>query len=105
MTFKELEKFIKNQRIVLEKRFPMPDKEKAVLAGIAKIAEEFGELSNAVLSYLSLQRTDKESKGKAEIENEVADTLITTLLIAEQFDIDIEKCLENKIEKIKKRAY
>ena len=105
MTIQEFKKFLKNQQKILDKKFPIPDKEKAVFARMTKITEELGELSNAVLSFFSLQRKQKKKEGIKEISNEIADVVIGTLLLTEQFNIDIEKCLEEKINKIKKRKY
>jgi len=103
MTFQEILNFIEIQDKRLEKQFGLEDREKRTLASIAKISEEQGELSGAVLSYLNLQRKDKKQNSKEDIANEVADVLITVMLLGHQTEVDIRKALENKIKKINAR--
>jgi NTP pyrophosphatase (non-canonical NTP hydrolase) len=105
MTLDELKKFAAEEKERLEKHFPIADKEKAIFARITKIMEELGELSEAVLSYYSLQRKDKKQKGKVDLERELADTMIGLVLLAEQTGIDIEKALREKIAIIRTRKY
>jgi NTP pyrophosphatase (non-canonical NTP hydrolase) len=69
-----------------------------------KIVEEVGELSQAVLAKDGLQRKIK-LKNLPRIDHEIADVLITTMLLAENLEIDIEKSLNEKITKIKNRNY
>lgn len=105
MTFQIFKKFIQTEMLRIEKRLGYLDQEKRFLAYAVKVSEEQGELSASVLSYLSLQRKEKEQKGKEELAGEVADVIITTALLAEALGIDVEKCLAEKIAKIKKRKY
>jgi NTP pyrophosphatase (non-canonical NTP hydrolase) len=78
--------------------------DKEILANTAKLSEEVGELSNEVLSYLGLQRKSKLAKSKPEdLAEEIADVLITTLVLADGAGIDISQALEQKIAKIKIR--
>jgi NTP pyrophosphatase (non-canonical NTP hydrolase) len=105
MTFAEIKKFLVWEQERLNKKFPIPDKEKFIFARMVKITEELGELSEAVLSSFQLQRTDKLKLGKKEISNEIADVLIGVMLLANQLDIDIAKTLEEKINIIKARNY
>ncbi len=81
-----------------------PDQEKRILARTVKLSEEVGELCDEVLSFNAMQRKDKQKDydGK-NLPNEIADVLIVTLLLAKAMNVDIEKALENKIEKINKR--
>ena len=65
---------------------------------VLKLQEEMGEL---IQSYLMMsgqaRKKDKESKElKADFENEVADVLSHTLLLAKHFNIDIEKVIKDK---------
>ncbi len=106
MQLKDLNNFIKKEDQRLRKHFGYKDEEKLILARTVKLTEELGELCDEVLSYNSLQR--KEKLDKHDINNlseEFADVLITTLLLAEIMDVDFEKALEGKIEKINKRIY
>ncbi|MDD5043149.1 MAG: MazG nucleotide pyrophosphohydrolase domain-containing protein [Patescibacteria group bacterium] len=105
MDFQELLKFIDIEDERLKKKYGEEmDKEKRILARTVKLAEELGELSEAVLSYNSLQRKDKlDNYKKEELETEFADVIITTLLLAKLMDVDIAKALEEKMEKINKR--
>lgn len=105
MDFKEYQKFIEIEDNRLSKYFPIPDKEKSIFARIVKMSEEQGELSEAVLNYFSMQRKTKTQTGKEEVANEIADVIICTSLLAHELDIDLEECLKNKMEKIKKRKY
>jgi NTP pyrophosphatase (non-canonical NTP hydrolase) len=105
MTFKELKKFSEWEVKRLDKHFHISDKEKGIFARMTKITEELGELCEAVLSYHSLQRKDKEKLNKSDIEKEIADVLVGVFLLAKQMDIDFEKALEKKIEIIKSRKY
>ena len=69
-----------------------------------KLAEELGELCQAVLACLSLQRAQKLDKhDKAKLPEEFADVLVTTLLLAKSMDIDVENALEKKIQTINTR--
>ena len=69
---------------------------------LAKLMEEVGELSDAILHSDNSQRKEKIP---ASVEHECADVIITTLLLSKEMDIDIAKALEEKIEKIKNRVY
>ncbi|MBI4896717.1 MAG: hypothetical protein HY832_04185 [Candidatus Aenigmarchaeota archaeon] len=81
-----------------------PDQEKRVLARTVKLSEELGELCNEILAHNSLQRKQKLEHHDADnLPHEFADVIITTLLVAKAMDVDIEKALEQKIEKINKR--
>lgn len=105
MDFQELLKFIDTEDERLKKKYGEDmDKEKRILARTVKLTEELGELSEAVLSYNSLQRKDKlDNYKKEELEGEFADVIITTLLLAKSTDVDIAKALGGKIKKIEER--
>jgi NTP pyrophosphatase (non-canonical NTP hydrolase) len=102
---KEILEFIElEDRRLREKYGDYPDSEKRNLARTVKLTEEVGELCSEVLSSSKLQRQEKlDGHGKQELENEFADVVITTLLLAKSMDVDIELALKNKIEKINKR--
>ena len=71
-------------------------------AALAKLTEETGELSEAVLSEFQRQRKTKSHKTTS-IEKEAADVIVVALLIAHQFNIDIPKMLQAKIEYLENR--
>lgn len=105
MQLKDLQKFItKEDQRLREYYGNQEDKEKYILARTVKLTEELGELCDEVLSYTSTQRKDKLDEHDANnLSDEFADVVITTLLLAEIMNIDIEKALKQKIEKIDKR--
>ncbi|MFC1644775.1 MazG nucleotide pyrophosphohydrolase domain-containing protein [Patescibacteria group bacterium] len=80
------------------------DEEKRALARMVKLSEEVGELADEVLSFNSMQRDDKIEKHSIEsVSGEVADVLITTLLLAKVMKVDVEDALEKKIKALNKR--
>ena len=102
---KKLLKWVKKESGRLEKDHGRyPDQDKQIFARTIKLGEEFGELCQEVLFHSSRQRKSKMDKFKKEnLPDEFADVLITTLLLAQEMNIDIEKALEDKIKKIDKR--
>lgn len=105
MEIKELVEFSIAERRRLRHHFPIDDLKTEIFSRMTKIMEELGELCEAILSHFSLQRKDKPLKGKRDIENEIADTIIGLFLLAHQIDIDVEKALKKKMEIIKSRNY
>lgn len=102
----ELLSFIKSEDERLKRHFQYSDHEKRTYARVVKIMEELGELCNEVLSLQKGQRKEKLAIYDSEhLSEEFADVIITTLLLAEHLEIDIENSLKNKIEKIKARNY
>ena len=104
MELKDLLNFIRVEDERLQKRFLYDDKEKRILARTVKISEEVGELCNEVLAFNFLQRKEKlNNHTKENLSEEFADVLFTTLLLARSMDIDIEKAMKMKMDKINKR--
>jgi len=103
----ELLSWVKSENIRLKKHFGEVDPEKmATYSRTIKLVEEVGELCNEVLAHKSMQRNEKlKNHNQESLEHELADVIITTLILAEEMNIDIEKALESKIEKIKSRVY
>ncbi len=104
MEIKELLGFVKEERRRLMEFYNLKDKKEIKYPMALKIMEEIGELSQEVLASDSLQRSEKLST-KSKLEEEFADVIITTLLLAENMDVDIKEALKNKIKKIKERIY
>lgn len=105
MELKELLKFIEIEHERLKKYYGgYDDQEKRILARTVKLTEELGELCNGVLAHNSLQRKQKlDNYDKENLPEEFADVIISTLLLAKAMNVDIEKALEKKTEKINKR--
>ncbi|NPE26850.1 hypothetical protein HNV12_02500 [Methanococcoides sp. SA1] len=101
MEMKELLDFIRKQNGILDNRYyeGYSDRSKA-LERVLKVNEEFGELCDEIL-----KKNGSSRKGESdnEISHEVADVLICVLLLADSLNVDIEKGLEEKVAKIKKR--
>jgi NTP pyrophosphatase (non-canonical NTP hydrolase) len=103
MTFKELSQFIDEYSKNLEDKFgKYDDKEKLILSSTVKLAEEFGELCNEVMTANSRQRKEKLIKHDSEnLPAEFADVLLAIFMLAKDMDVNLEDALKNKIEKIK----
>ncbi|MCD6583729.1 MAG: hypothetical protein J7K71_03485 [Candidatus Omnitrophica bacterium] len=105
MELKELLKFIEIEDERLKKYYGgYSDQEKRILARTVKLTEELGELCDEILAHNSMQRKQKlDNHNKDNLSEEFADVIMTTLLLAKAMNIDIEKALERKIEKVNKR--
>ncbi len=105
MEWNELLKFIETENSRLNEYYGNQiDSEKRVLARTVKLSEEVGELCEEVLAYCSLQRKQKlVDYDSQNLSHEFADVAITTLLLAKSMDVDIEKALEQKMERINQR--
>ncbi|MEA2003644.1 MAG: MazG nucleotide pyrophosphohydrolase domain-containing protein [archaeon] len=105
MEMKELLDFVELESVRLINHYGVDlDNDKRILLRIVKLNEEVGELCDAVLSYFDSQRKDKLAGfDRQDLDEEFADVIITTLLLAEVMDVDVGKALEKKIEKINGR--
>lgn len=75
-----------------------------ILASALKVAEEAWELSSEVLVKIWRARQKKiDDFDQDNMEWEFADVILSTLVLANMMDIDINSALKNKIEKIKQR--
>lgn len=100
MNTKDLSDFIDLHHEWLRKHYDCPDKQKEILARTVKLSEEVGELCEQILSFNSLQLKRKLDNFKKEnLDDEFADVIVTTLLLAKSADVDIRKAVENKIAK------
>lgn len=105
MTTEELIEFIKSEHQRLLNFYQAKDKKELTYPIMIKISEEVGELAEEVLLLNKIQRKEKTETRESQIAGELADVIITTLILAENVDVDIIKALETKIDKIKKRNY
>jgi NTP pyrophosphatase (non-canonical NTP hydrolase) len=101
----DLKNFIETQDGRLKKTVEnYPDEEKRVFARMIKLTEEVGELADEVLAESSFQRQEKlDVREKDNIEAELADVIITALLLAKTLGVDADKALRDKIDKINGR--
>ncbi len=87
----------------IKNSYNLTDKEH-ILASALKIAEEAGELSSEILVKIWRARQKKiDHFDQDNMEWEFADVILSTLVLANMMDIDINQAIKNKIEKIKKR--
>lgn len=97
-------KFVEVEDARLRGNYASLDREKHILARTVKLTEELGELCNEILAKNLLQRKQKlENHDSEKLSEEFADVIITAFLVAKSLDVDVNKALENKIEKINNR--
>jgi NTP pyrophosphatase (non-canonical NTP hydrolase) len=104
MEMKKLLDFIEEVDGYFLHHYPNLHGRERVYARMVKLSEEVGELADEVLSSQSDQRREKLAvKEDDALSNEVADVLITTLMLARSFNVDVVKALERKMQKIQER--
>jgi NTP pyrophosphatase (non-canonical NTP hydrolase) len=104
MDFDKIVKFANNEHERLVTRFDAKDNPKTKYTMLAKLMEEMGELSEAILKNDSLQRSDKK-KEIGEIDYEIADVILCSLVLAKELNVEVEKAIIEKMKKIKLRKY
>ncbi len=102
LSLKDLQKQLQSKELDLRIPFEtMTKKEKDILAKTVKLSEEVGELSNDILSVLSLQRKSKLAKfNKKNLYEEFADIIISTIILANAMRVDISRAVRDKMKKI-----
>jgi NTP pyrophosphatase (non-canonical NTP hydrolase) len=105
MELGDLLRFIEVEDEKLKRRYgSLPNHEEVILARTVKLGEEFGELCEEVLACSSLQRKQKlDNHDKENLREEFADVLITTLLLAKSMNVNIERALEMKMQRLNQR--
>lgn len=105
-TIRFLQQELKKKELKLRIKFhSLTKKEKDILARMVKLQEEVGELSNDVLSVLSLQRKSKlEDFEKNNMYEEFADVILSTIILANAVGVDIERAINSKFRKVLHRA-
>lgn len=106
MTFQELLQFIDVEDSRLRNRFGknFATEKEIILAKTVKLSEEVGELSSEVLGHNGDQRKEKlDQRTSDSLPNELADVIVTTLLLAKSLNVDIRAALTKKIERIHQR--
>ena len=102
MDFEEMNGFLRQENERLLDSLPGLSEDNIALAQSVKLSEEVGELGTAVLDAHQLQRPREETTDK-ELAMEIADVLITAMLLGETLGVDIEQALEQKMERIDTR--
>lgn len=106
MDIQEIVDFAKKEHDRLTAHYNLKDDAKLKYTMFTKLVEEIGELSEAILMSDSLQRGEKLRKDNHdELAHELADVLLCASILAQELNIDIEKALKEKIDKIEKRKY
>ncbi len=106
MQIEEINKFIDEEIIRLERLYSQKSNEELTLAMTIKLGEEVGELFNEILAHNGFQRKEKLDRlDEKEIEKEIADVIITTFIIARRFGINPETAIKEKMEIIQTRKY
>jgi NTP pyrophosphatase (non-canonical NTP hydrolase) len=105
LELKDLLRFIEIEDEKLKKKYSsLSNQQEVILARTVKLGEEFGELCEQVLVYNSLQRKQKlDDHDKENLREEFADVIITALLLAKSMNVDIERALETKMERLNER--
>ena len=100
----ELLEWVTKQNKLLSKKFPDGTQKEKVLAQLAKLHEESGELAGEILGAQKQQREEKlEKSTKESLGSEFADVIICTLLLADTTGVDMRSALQKKIEVIDER--
>jgi NTP pyrophosphatase (non-canonical NTP hydrolase) len=107
MNLKDITDFVtKEEARISAKFFAGKSRNERLLAAAVKMSEEAGELNSEVLAVCGLQRAEKMPRYSNEtLSEELADVLITALLVAEVAGVDVEKALQAKMTKISARDY
>jgi NTP pyrophosphatase (non-canonical NTP hydrolase) len=104
LAFDELLSFIHEYDRFFRRRYRTSKTHRA-LARTVKLSEEVGELAAAVLASLGDQRSAKLKKfSDHHLADEIADVIITVLVLADAFNIDAREPLKKKMTKITQRV-
>ena len=69
---------------------------------LAKLMEEVGELSEAILKTDNLQRNDK-LNSDIDLAGEFADVIFVALILSQEMKVDVKEALDKKFTKIVQR--
>jgi len=105
MKFEELTSYAKEEHERQTIRYNNKNDPKTKYTIFAKLIEEVGELSEAILTNDNLQRSSKLKNSKIDLEGELADVISCTLILAQELNVNMEKALKEKITKNKARQY
>lgn len=106
MEMRELLEFTERVASELSERTPNSTSTERAFARMVKLTEEVGELADEVLASQGDQRKEKLEEKRAEgLGDEIADVLITTLILAASLEVNVPEALARKITKIETRFY
>lgn len=105
MNLQNLERRIKNLNAKIKPGYKFTTRqERNILVDTVKLNEEVGELCNDILGILKLQRKAKQRKfDKRNIYEEFADVIISTIVLAQSAGVNLERALNEKLDKIEQR--
>ena len=106
MISKKLLKFVDSSEQIISKKYGEGFTEREItMTRAIKLNEEIGELCSEILATLGQQRRRKEKSrhSKEALAGEFADVLIVVLMLAKRLDVDVNKSMADKINKLKKR--
>ena len=102
MEIKDIQKFIDTDYLAWNKYFVHQERQTEAFVIMMKVAEETGELAREVsrsFGFASQERLERPSK----LDNELADVIINTILLAKCLDIDVPAALTRKMEMIREK--
>ena len=105
MQFKELIDYSKEEHSRIIRHFGLTSSRKTKYLIFTKLVEEVGELAEALNHTENIGRPHKLMTKRTDLEGELADIISAALILAQELKIDINKALETKIDKIRKRKY
>lgn len=102
LTIKELQRQLQDRERHLRIKFvSLTKKEKDILLKTVKLSEEVGELSNDILSVLSLQRKSKlDAFDKTNLYEEFADVVLAVITLANTMRVNMDRAVKDKLRKI-----
>ena len=102
LTIKELQRKLREKEQQLRIKFvSLTKREKDILLKTVKLSEEVGELSNDILSVLSLQRKSKlDAFDKTNLYEEFAHVVLVALALANTMRVDMDRAVKDKLKKI-----
>lgn len=104
MTLRQLLRFVELESARITERYGSPTIAERRLSRTVKLGEEYGELCNEIMFLNNEQRPEKVAgRSPTALDDEVADVLITTLLVADACGVDVVAALVRKIAKIEAR--
>ena len=98
MTINQLVKEYEGIAEILNRLWPLKNKQHRTFARTMKVVEELGELSDELLTSMNIQRNSKIAKfSHQNVEDEFADVLGSLVLLAIELEINIEEVMKRKI--------
>lgn len=104
MQLQELLDFVEKVDGYFQNIHPDMDKEKRSLLRSVKLTEEVGELNEQLLGHYGYVRKEKSDRISDEkLAHEIADVIISTIMLAKAVDVDVPKALASKMKEITER--